>query len=631
MSKNFFLGYFMMGILCLGVFIGCTDTDKEDETPSIPVIGDIVAKYASVTLNATINGVPVSNRAAITVIKEQDNSMTLRLINIIPGVPSFNLPKSTFEVDIRSFLPAKISGARIDSLMGYDVMLIGDVTDSVMTAAITLKEMQGEPTDMATFYNKTFRGDMAFNMVDMPDTTTCLQRIYVSKPLGGDASSIKLQINKLQYLGFDLGNVTLDTIKVLKRGDVYGFKAERRKITVASMGEVLVNVYGSIVDNKMRLSFEVTAGSALTNITFGGEQVTESTDAKIKIVIPGNNILEQPQVSGLKHTFKVWSSVPASALVLIPEITLAQGAMLDSVVIYNDTDKSLTKTDRLTAVDFSKLSEKSCVRYYVTPEDVRRPSTMSSLYISLVEDFIPLYTMEEWSRWGNTTFSTPVGLFSNLEQSLMLNLYGVFADNLRKGVDNAAEIVTNYSVSPTTPNTTFSGVVANLLFNGQYVASTDNHMLSCAKLGELYRQVPNKFKFTYKYTPGERFLKTIVGDSIYEGKMISYHTTEAVAGEKDELLISAYLYEVSNLNESLNETTIHTSPTVIMKAVFTDGAMQTNYVDKEISFTPTGNRTYDATKLYKLAVFCSPSKKYNLMMGAPGSLLSIRRLEVVAQ
>jgi len=59
-----------------------------------------------------------------------------------------------------------------------------------------------------------------------------------------------------------------------------------------------------------------------------------------------------------------------------------------------------------------------------------------------------------------------------------------------------------------------------------------------------------------------------------------------------------------------------------------DGKAQAQYTDFNVSFKFLNNKTFDATKKYKLAIVCSSSKDGDKFSGAPGSVLLLDDLEV---
>lgn len=631
MQKNLLYSTLLAVSLCL--FAGCKD-DAEPVVPEPPVppveipptLGDIVATYAHQTLKLTVNGEAAQANASVTVVKEQDSTMTLQLGNVVPDVSVFSLPKSTFEVITRSIYASKISGFAVDSLAGYEVKIDGNVTDTVLTAAVTLTDMGGVVTNVKSFYNKIYKGDMTIG------DSVSVQRVYTSTPTGRDTSSIKLQIDNFSFSGLNLGTITLDTLKVLKRGTIYAFKAKGQKLKLPQIGEVMLDVTGTMIGQDMNLSLVVNAGSLVVDVDFGGKQVTERTDTKATITLVSDVICEQPVMKGTNYTFKVWDFTPAAKLLLTPKVELAEGAVVDSVVIDYGDGKPTMKIDLETAIDFSKFSTTSCVKYYVVAEDVRK-SSVKSLFMERLVGISALYTMENWVVDAENKKFTPAGLTNSNLAATLLELFGIDTEEhlpVEKGViGSAAEIRTFYSVSPTTPQTLLPSITAGILFNGSYKLDTDNWSKG-PHFGEIFATEPMMFKFSYKYTPGSEYYMTMAGDSVYEGNSATYHYAEIVPNMKDSCSINAYLYEVSNLNETLDGTNINTSSKVILKAVFSDGKTTDSYMDQEIPFVSTGNGSYDPKKLYKLAIVCSSSIRGDQLMGASGSILTIQRLEVLS-
>ena len=158
------------------------------------------------------------------------------------------------------------------------------------------------------------------------------------------------------------------------------------------------------------------------------------------------------------------------------------------------------------------------------------------------------------------------------------------------------------------------------MFSGDFEIDTKNTLKS-TKFGVPYKNAkPVNFKFKYKYIPGET-----VYQSVEENKK---NVAKVVEGKVDECSIAAYLYEVSDYSETLDGTNINTSDKVILRAALTDGTAKNDYVEVTVPFEEIGNGSYDASKKYKLAIVCTPSKWGDQFMGADLSSLYVKYLAV---
>ena len=106
------------------------------------------------------------------------------------------------------------------------------------------------------------------------------------------------------------------------------------------------------------------------------------------------------------------------------------------------------------------------------------------------------------------------------------------------------------------------------------------------------------------------------------------NVAKVVEGKVDECSIAAYLYEVSDYSETLDGTNINTSEKVILRAALADGTAKNDYVEVTVPFEEIGNGSYDASKKYKLAIVCTPSKWGDQFMGADLSSLYVKYLAV---
>ncbi|MFR8356777.1 MAG: PCMD domain-containing protein [Parabacteroides sp.] len=97
----------------------------------------------------------------------------------------------------------------------------------------------------------------------------------------------------------------------------------------------------------------------------------------------------------------------------------------------------------------------------------------------------------------------------------------------------------------------------------------------------------------------------------------------------DECSIKGVLYEVSSESETLTGVDISGSKKIVAIAQLADGSAKSEYTPFSLEFKYLEGKTYDATKLYKLALICSSSAKGDTFNGAAGSTLFVDELEVV--
>lgn len=623
---------YLCTLLCMiGVFSSC----KDDEPEVPPTVEDIIAEYTADNLVATIDGVETGENVKVELAQsEGSDKVTIKLFNVVPGVPVFEIPDAEFAVTTRSIYKSTLKGEVTDNVSGYNVKVDGTVEEKVLTVSILMTEIEGEKinTKKEGLLGLVYKGNMDIT-VSGTATPSIVQRVYVANAskIGTtqrDTAMVKLTIQNFSFQGLALGDIKLDTVLVLKRGDVLGFKAEKRELELKGIGKVTADLYGSIVGQEMKLNLDIDASGLKVGVVFGGNETKESKIAKITKMTVNSPVIIEQKMASTNLTLRVWDDVTDAQLSLTPVYELSEKATIDSVLLYRKGQPSIKLTnDQITGkapIDFSllKAGKNDFVKYWLAAED---PNVKSSflIYVERVAGFTPVYDMQTWVIDAENGQPTPEGLNNSNMAAAFFPMFGINVPTpVVKTADNAAEITTSRTVSTTVPNGLIPGVTAGTLFNGVFSVDISNTLKS-THFGEIYRKEPASFKISYKYTPGAIFYKTVTKNSVND--------TEVMPNEIDECSINAYLYEVSSLDETLDGTNINTSKKVILKAVLEDGKAQSSYVTKEIPFTATGNGTYDSAKMYKLAIVCSSSKRGDEFMGADGSKLWVKHLEVTSK
>ena len=610
-------------VLCILIsFSSCKD-DKEEVPPTVE---DIVAEYSADNLVATIEGADVSAKDAKVEIAKGDagDKVTIILNNVVPGTPVFKIPNAEFAVTTRAYV-STLKGELKDDVSGYDVKVDGTVDGKVLTVKIKLTEIEGENTNTSKLYNLVYKGNMDIDVANIPEPISMLQRVYVAKArttgmAKRDTSMVKLTIKNFSFQGLALGDITLDTVLVQKRGEVLAFKADGRKLKFAALGEVGANLQGTIVNDKMNLNLDIDASGLKVAVAFNGQTTVESKVATIsEMKIESADIVDVKSTTS-SYTISVWSDIQNDKLKLTPKYKLADKAVIDSVVLFRKGQPSVRLTqaqiDGTAPIDFSVLTQgkDDYVKYFLAAED---PNTKGS-FIIYVERLPILTTNYTFDKWVD---GDPEGWATSNMAALFFPMFGINVPTPVAPTEDgkAAVITTSRTVSESNPNGLIPGVTAGTMFLGTFSVDISNTLKS-THFGLPFKSKPATLKVTYKYVPGTTYYKTITVDS--------NNDTEIVKDGKDECSISAYLYEVGSFAETLDGTNINTSNKVILKATVVDGATNGVYKDQTIQFSSTGNGTFDPAKKYKLAVVCSSSNKGDQFMGADGSQLFIKKLVI---
>ena len=620
--------FYLFALICSkSLFIACSD-DEKPEVP--PTVEDIVAEYSGDDLKLTVSGAETTEGAKIELAKgESTDKVTIILSNIVPGVEEFKIPNATFAAETRSMYISKLSGEMSDDVSGYNVKVEGTVDEKVLTADVTLTEIEGDIVNVTSFYKKVYRGDMNIDVSNIPNPVSMVQRVYIEKPYSykmekRDTAMVKLHIKNFAFEDIALGDINVDTIPVVKRGDVYGFEAKGRKIKLQDpIGEVTANLKGAIIGDDMTLALDIDAlGMLKVKVAFKGVNVVESQTVSMEeMTITSNVIMGQETASG-SLTLKVWGDTPDQDLLLTPKYKISDNGTVGYILLHRDGQEdvylSQDQVDGKKPIDFSVLKSKDdYIQYHMLAED----PNVSKDYTIYVERWLVNFTfdMKEWVD-GN-----PKGLTSSNGAAELLPWMGINLPApgapVTKAEDGSARITTFKTLNKAGANPTLiPAITSGTLFSGDFEIDTKNTLKS-TKFGVPYKNAkPVNFKFKYKYTPGET-----VYQSVEENKK---NVAKVVEGKVDECSIAAYLYEVSDYSETLDGTNINTSEKVILRAALADGTAKNDYVEVTVPFEEIGNGSYDASKKYKLAIVCTPSKWGDQFMGADLSSLYVKYLAV---
>ena len=617
--------FYLFALICsMSLFIACSD-DEKPEVP--PTVEDIVAEYSGDDLKLTVSGAETTEGAKIELAKgESTDKVTIILSNIVPGVEEFKIPNATFAAETRSMYISKLSGEMSDDVSGYNVKVEGTVDEKVLTADVTLTEIEGDIVNVTSFYKKVYRGDMNIDVSNIPNPVSMVQRVYIEKPYSykmekRDTAMVKLHIKNFAFEDIALGDINVDTIPVVKRGEVYGFEAKNRTIKLQDpIGEVTANLKGTIIGENMALMLDIDALDMLkVKVDFKGGTVVESQTVSMEeMTIEGTAIVDQDK-KPTSLTLKVWEGTPAKDLLLTPKYKVSDKGSIEYILLHvsGQDDVMLTQDqiDGKKPIDFSVLKGKDdYIKYRMQAED---PNVVKD-YIIKVEYWATNMTfdMKEWVD-GN-----PKGLTSSNDAATLLPIVGVNLPEpgapVKETSDGAARITT-FKTESTSPLAEMFGVpaiTAGTLFTGTFKIETAT--LESTKFGVPYNKKPTTFKVIYKYVPGEQ---------LYQQNADKKTVADKIDGT-DECSIAAYLYEVDSYSETLNGTNINISDKVVLKAELSDGTAKSDYQELTLPFKQVGNKTYDATKKYKLAIVCTPSKWGDQFKGGDLSSLYVKYLAV---
>lgn len=628
MKKNLL---YLFTVLCVLSFFSSCNDDEKPEVP--PTVDEVLATYSADKLKAEIDGVAAAEDAKVEIAEKEDKTISIKLINIVPGAKEIEVPNAKFEAVTKSAYISKLTGEVSDNASGYKIVVEGTVEEKILTAKISLTPIVGDTINTKPLLGKVYKGNMNIDVTGMP-VETIDQRVYISTPyrLGNtkrDTAMIKVEIKNFNFGPMSLGDIAIDTIVVQKRGDVYGFDVQKRTIKLAQVGDVVADLRGSIVGDKITLNLDIDATGLKVKVDFAGDIIVESQEAKLTEMKIEHPAIISAKEKYSKMTVQFWNSDSAKLTSITPSFKLSEKAKVDSISLFLGK-KWVKRLDVNSPLDLSVLKdvENDYIQYTISAED---PNTQTIYKIAADRLLDPslVFTMDKWSTTGE-----PEGLASSNQATGLLPIFGIFVPKpVAKSDDRIVRIVTSRTDTVKSATTLVPAITAGTMFTGMFDMNfAMDNQLKCTKFGIPYRSEPKTFKVTYKYTPGPQFFHQIVVDSLdKKGKVVKDNVAELVPGRTDECSINAYLYEVTSYDETLDGTNINTSDKVIMSALLLNGEATADYTTQDISFEPTGNGSYDPNKKYKIAIVCSSSKDGDKFEGAAESTLYIKHLEVTAK
>lgn len=461
---------------------------------------------------------------------------------------------------------------------------------------------------IGTGFDGVYKGTLDVDLDGTKVGENLPQKVYVTK-VGENA--IKMELKNFSFGTMALGDISVDKCNAEMQGENACKFDGGQKLTLPIVGECDVVMNGTIVSDKLEMVIDVKAtqsGAAITvKVDFSGTKLAadQSSEAKITaFTFDNKEVLSQPVIEGTNITFMVTDTIkPEILAALIPTIKIS--------------DKATITPESGVAQDFSKP-----VTYTVTSED----GITKTSYTVSVAGKVMKYSFDEWveAGTGRGVYLTPSPVdklaSSNGGATLLviLGYKGGFpvlqTDDAKEGA-SAAKLITL--------NTKGAGLgMAPVLTSGSLFTGTFElngaDQLSSTKFGIMCDKKPLLFKGYYKYTPGELYLDASDKNNVVEHPELT-----------DQCSIKGVLFEVSDESESLTGHDIGNSSKIVAVAELEDGTAKAEYTPFSLEFKYLNGKTYDATKLYKLALVCSSSKDGDKFTGAAGSTLIVDEFEVV--
>ena len=447
------------------------------------------------------------------------------------------------------------------------------------------------------------------------------QKITVA---GANATSINLSLTNFSFMGFQVGDVSLENCRLTQDGDTYTFTGTT-SIDVTGL-TATVNATGSIGNSSVSITMNIAAVAGTVEqavaVTYTGTKLngTEGTGADILTFTIDNSVVtEQPTINEDNTiTFKVAEDADVTALV--PTITVSEGA-------------TITPAGGV-AQDFSNGKT---VTYTVVSEDY---GTTKTYTVSVAgNQTVEKYSFDEWTEVSATVlgFKTMQWLTPQPTDYLATANHGVA---YLKAFDYEGEYATTqetdgYSGSAVKLTTLYTkgkgfglapAITPGSLFTGKFefqMVTDQNEQIKLTKFGVPFDKVPVRFRGVYKYTAGDNFVNGSDKNNVQEG-----------LDQTDECSIQAVLYEATDENGAeviLTGVDINNSPYRVAQALLEDGSPKEDWTAFDIPFTYFEGKSYDASKTYKLAIVCSSSKEGASFIGAANSTLWVDEFEIISE
>lgn len=458
---------------------------------------------------------------------------------------------------------------------------------------------------IGTEFDGVYKGTLDVDLDGTKVGENLPQKVYVTKV--GD-NQIKMELKNFSFGAMVLGNISVDKCNVEKQGDnACKFDGEQ-KLTLPIVGECDVVMNGTIAGEKLDMVIDVKAtqaGAAITvKVDFSGTKLAadQSSEAKItEFTFDSKEVVSQPVIDGTNITFMVSDTIKAEELAaLVPTIKIS--------------DKATITPESGVAQDFSKP-----VTYTVTSED----GITTTTYTVSVAGKMQKYSLDEWVNkgTGKAAYQTPYPDDKLATSSAGASYLALFGYTDEFPVVPTEDAVKGMAAKLTTKNTSdislAPAITSGSLYTGRFAIDPFNQ-LNSTKFGIMCDKKPLLFNGYYKYTPGELFLDGSDKKNIVEHPELT-----------DECSIKGVLYEVADESETLTGLNIGNSEKIVAVASLADGTAKAEYTPFSLEFKFLTGKTYDSTKLYKLALIFSSSSKGDAFQGAPGSTLYIDELEVV--
>lgn len=655
MKKNLF--YYLFAVLCtVTLFASCSDDDEPGNGGNATkvLIENVLGTYSG-ELNVSLEGVPfdpITQKIFVEPDGSDNVKLSLRNFSILIGeapveVGTIEIGGIVLTGDANNVVFQQTSTTMEHNSLGkLAITVSGNVINGKASLNINVVQVAFNLNIQVSF-----EGNRTSTDVDLADYAKELEGWYAQESIIATGAPDGFQMAfpgslgiEFSYSGYNKINANEFWVSFppnsqnIKIEDLAVEKAADGSIAIAEVKQTIADHQNTDKDIALVFSGSAKDGKITLNISLKSEQYDISYVYVGQKTLTGNNIESmtiggdvvkvQPEIKDKEIVFFVNKGTTAEQLKnLVPVFNISEGATLK----YNNVDYVAgTSVDFSVEQKFEVVSQKGSSKIYTVNYKV---------WSEPFETNLDEWELQNTSSKEEMKYYGPVGGWSSSNggveyiKSMGFLLGNPYPSSKPYPVLKTDDAKSGSAASLTTLDTKGVGsimgfpavpkVTSGSLFNGFFKVETDNTLRS-TRFGDPCGKEPKSFTGSYKYTPGTTYYQ-----ALYPGDTQKANEVEVV-DMKDTPAINAVLYEVETYAfDYLDGTNLLTSDKIVaIASVEYSEAAEAGYIDFNVSFKYKENKSFDATKKYKLAIVCSSSKDGDTFSGAPGSVLCVDNLKV---
>lgn len=623
---------------CIGLFVACNDDPTPN--PEDNYAADVEGTYGSV-LDINVPGLGQTiDQKDIKVTREDNKTIKVELNNFEfagQNIGNIVIDKVTIQKNGEGYSLVEKKLEKVELANGdiiADIQLTGTIEGDESDFDIVITNVANF-TEAITVKAKGLKGgqytdDNAKRIEGTYNSELSILISGESAPLrekkditltATETNKVKFDLKAFSFGGMELGDIAIEGVEVTRTGQVFNIVEKKAPIDVKGIGTVEAVLKGKVQGANMSLTLDIVVDPTLTvtvaiDATNSAKPSTLANLLSIQLESPV--VVKQP-ILGINQTE------------LEVEFGDATAEEMSNVVLkYTASDKANATPASGEKVDFTKDGK---ISISIAAEDgtSTKTYTLKASGINIVQKDI--FDMEEWVvefTESKVDFYAPApkGYWatSNAGAILATQMAGL---GVLTGVTQTEEneAYTGKSAAKIETFDTKAAlamiprVTAGSLFNGYFKLNYGDQLAS-TNFGVPFDKKPLKLTGYYKYEPGKVFYRHIEG-----GKKNNPTVDE---NSVDKCSINAIMYDITDDESYITGKNTYTDPRIIAKAEFgSEGAK--NYTQFTVDFKFEPNKTFEASKKYRIAVIMSSSAEGANFSGAPGSVLYVDDIEIISE